>query len=166
MTYVGIDPGKEGGICSIYYGTGDECEAEISSFPMPLNIGNEIDIPKLSNILQSYAQVGCICALEDVHSIHGTASTANFQFGRSLGIVEGILGALKIPFIKVAPKKWQSLCHQGVPKLPDTKKMSAIAVQRLYPNKSFLQSTKHRVPHNGMVDACLICHYLKFFYNA
>jgi hypothetical protein len=50
-----------------------------------------------------------LVVIEDVHSIFGSSSKSNFQFGRSLGILEGVVNALDIPYVKVQPKEWQKV---------------------------------------------------------
>ncbi len=43
----------------------------------------------------------------------------------------------------------------------DTKAMSLVAAQRIFPNESFLATERSSVPHDGLVDAALICEFGK-----
>lgn len=126
--------------------------------------------------------------IEDLHSIFGTSAKSNFQFGWINGVVETALVALSIPYTKVMPKKWQKSIWEGVrpveiisyekkqkgisaePKLNkdgtikhkiDTKATSLLAAKRLFPEETFLATTRSSVPHDGIVDAVLIGEYCK-----
>jgi hypothetical protein len=114
--------------------------------------------------------------MENVHSIFRVGAKSNFQFGRALGIIEGILEALEIPYYKIQPKKWQEVCFEGVPRImkpgkpatgrgdTDTKAMALVAAQRLYPKLDLRKSTRAEKAHDGIVDALLLAHYAKLKY--
>lgn len=165
--WIGCDPGKSGAIV---------CINEIGACfwtHIPI-VADEISIVKLKEFFWSVIEKFTIemCIVEDVHSIFGSSAKANFEFGRSLGILEAMVASLEIPWVKVAPKTWQKLCHQGVTKLDDKKKMSLLASQRLLPGNSFLTNeslilpTKKAVkPHDGIVDAALISYYCRQNYT-
>ena len=106
-------------------------------------------------------------ALEDVHSLPGVSAKANFSFGENKGEYRGMLVALELPYMEVQPKVWQKVAWEGVPLMKnskgrtDTKAMSLTAAKRLFPNESFLATSRSSVPHDGLVDAALIAYYLK-----
>lgn len=179
---IGCDPGKDGGVVALY----DDGSMKMSKTPQ---VSKQIDINKFKNIILEYAgDVGedgnwkddVLVVIEDVHSLHQSSAKSNFQFGRALGILEGIVSSLDIPYVKIAPKKWQETCFQGVPvvykpgkikigkdgkeKLSqpvDTKSMALLAAKRIFPNTSFLATEKSKVDHNGIVDASLLAYYAK-----
>lgn len=166
--YAAVDVGKSGAIVIM-----DKEGLQVFSFKIPL-IGNEIDIVRLSNYFETWRGYIKQCIIEDVHSIYGTSAKSNFQFGRSLGILEGIISGFKIPCIKVAPKKWQEVSFQGIPKIAkprksiekghgsiDTKAMALIAAKRLYPHLDLRKSERSKKEDNGIVDALLMAHYAK-----
>lgn len=166
--YIGIDIGKDGGIASIHP------DGSIMTFRIPL-IKDQIDTKGLGELIQTYSEFGIdhiIFALEDVHSIFGTSAKSNFQFGRAAGLIEGYVTALKASHLFVAPKVWQAISLIGVPKVYevgkegkkiDTKAMALIAAQRLFPKADLVAgaTARSKKPHNGIVDALLIAHYLK-----
>jgi len=105
-----------------------------------------------------------------VHSIFGAGAKANFQFGRCLGLLEGMTIAYSLPFIKVKPKDWQKEMWEGVTpiktivkgkKKTDTKATSLVAAQRLFPGDKFLGSERSKVPHDGIVDGLLIAEHCR-----
>lgn len=179
--WLGFDVGKNGAICGI------TSHGEITTQVMPL-VNEEISLKTLSDILEIYSEeYDIVCGVEDIHSIFGSSAKSNFQFGRSLGILEGLLASKRLPFIKIAPKTWQKLCFMGVSetrKLPtaeqianaakkqkspqgsiDTKAMALLAAQRLFPKETFLASSRSKKPHDGIVDALLIAYFLKCNYQ-
>lgn len=169
-TYIGIDIGKLGGIVAI---TPDS----IITQAMPL-IGDEINQQVLADILFELKRKGneIVLGIENVHSLFQAAAGANFQFGRALGIVEGMVVAFALPFYKVSAKAWQKVCFEGIPVMnkpglpqpgrgtTDTKAMASLAAQRLYPSLDLRGTARSKTPHKGIVDALLIAHYCKLKY--
>lgn len=161
MVIVGIDPGKSGGFASLKNGK------LVNTMSMK-KIGNEIDINSIYHFLSDTDHDHGIdmVVLEHSQAIFGVGAKQTFEFGRSIGILEGVLGVLKLPLIKVKPKVWQKVSWQGVTVIKNngktnTKKMSLVAVNRLFPNagKLLLATDRSRVPHDGIVDAILMGYY-------
>jgi len=171
MAYIGIDPGKNGGIAIIR-------NDSIRVFAMPTDSG-ELDVQAITKIFLDEKESGepVCCYLEDVHSIFGMSAGSNFQFGRVLGIIEGVLGATGIVYAKVTPKVWQKeiwscvtpianptgkLLKSGLPHVKiDTKGTSLMAAQKLFPDVNLLATTRSKIPHDGIVDALLIAEYCR-----
>lgn len=172
-TYVGIDPGKNGGIAAIYP------DLSLDLWAMPQK-DNEIDGDKLTSIIELietgaevFHQSKALFAIEDVHSVYGSSAKSNFQFGRSLGIIEGVLYGKLIIAGKVPPKTWQHVAFKGIEKIKlpgertkgkgvyDNKAMALQAVQRMYPGADLRKSSRAKNPHDGIIDALLIANYLK-----
>lgn len=171
--YIGIDIGKNGAIVVI----GPTGVVSTSIMPMiGKGKGSEIDKKALRDFFWSYADEKTVVVIEDVHSIFGVSAGSNFQFGRALGIIEGLVEVLQLPYYKVSPKTWQGTCFEGVPVIEkpgtkakgrnsyDTKAMALIAAQRLYPKLDLRKSQKAEKPHDGIVDALLMAHYAKLKY--
>ena len=167
--YCGIDVGKAGGLAFLY----EDGKLDVHKIPL---IADNISITDVNQIIEEYiidSDGHLICAVEDVHSIFGSSAKSNFQFGRSLGIIEGLVSARRLQWIKVAPKEWQKVSWQGIPivRKPsdrpgkdgpiDTKAVSLLASKRLFPNESFIPTPRSKKPHDGLIDAALIAYYLK-----
>lgn len=167
---IGIDPGKSGAFVI-------QKEGQIIVHAMPL-IGKEYDINAVKTLLAPYICVegdgnDIMIVLEDVHAIFGSSAGSTFEFGRGLGLIEGIISAYDIPHIKIAPKKWQSICFEGVPVIEkpgtkakgaaryDNKAMALLAVKRLYPTQKLTFTERQTKPQDGLVDALLLSHYCK-----
>ena len=107
MIYIGIDPGKSGGIAFI----DDENNLQCFRFNQDLNalISDIKIIRKIDK---------CVAKLELVHSFPNQGVKSTFSFGENYGFWHGIFSALDIKYTKVTPKKWMS--YYGV--LPKVKK--------------------------------------------
>lgn len=165
---VGIDVGKDGGIAVFV----DDKLDLISVTP---TIGKEIDLNEFAQILNKYnvEDSDYHVVVEDVHAIFGSSAGSTFSFGWGLGILEGLLVGLSIPYTKVAPKEWQSQLWQGVKpiikppkgdskkKVVDTKATSLLAVKRLFPNIDLRKSERAKKEHDGIVDAVLMAEYCR-----
>lgn len=171
---VGIDVGKRGAIAII-----DKDKTFRSYFKVPLIREKEIDISKLAEIfsrISSTYNIGVV-GIEDISSIFGASSKANFQFGRCLGLLEGMTIASGLSFVKVKPKDWQKEMWEGVSIIKintgkktkdgnikyktDTKATSLVAAQRLFPGDKFLGTERSTTPHDGIVDGLLISEYCR-----
>lgn len=166
---IAIDPGKTGSIVVID-------EKNTVTVHNVKQVGKEIDIQDLAEFLLSYC-VDSYCVIEDVHSIFGAGAKSNFQFGRALGIVEGIVSTLGIPYTKVTPKVWQLVMWQGIKPVlintgkkkkdgsvkhkVDTKATSQLAAKRLFPNVNFVPTARSSKDHGGAIDASLMALYCK-----
>ena len=101
-SYIGIDPGKYGGI-AIFWGDGS-----IDAYRFPRKqelLINIIEKIKKHCRLEKYNSEWVI---EDVHALFGSSAKATFSFGRNLGFWEGILSSKRIKWKRVSPKVWQS----------------------------------------------------------
>jgi len=169
--YLGCDVGKNGAL-SLISESGDI----VWNFQMP-KIATEIDIHKLSQYLFHHRKFIKHCVIEDVHSIFGTGAKANFQFGKSLGILEGVMSSLNIPFTKITPKEWQSKMWEGIKPVQintgkqtkegnikykiDTKATSLLAVKRLFPEINLCATERSKKASDGIVDALLMAEYCR-----
>lgn len=172
MISLGIDIGKNGAIVAIKH------DGEVKTFKTP-QINKEIDIHRLVEIIDEVSNGGkesIHAGIEDVHSIFGVGAKANFQFGRSLGIIEGLIISFGFPFTKISPKIWQKEMWMGISPVQintgkktkegnikykiDTKSTSQLAAKRLYPSLDLRGTERSKKDHDGIVDALLIATYV------
>ena len=156
MNILGCDPGINGGFAYV-------SDGEIIETLRTPKIGNELDIKSIANFIDKY-DVDLV-VVEDVHAIYGSSATSTFNFGRNLGIIEGVIVGLGLPYEKVTPKVWQKKSWKGVEKVKkakgngtDTKATSLKAFMSIYPEDFYLTlpTTRCSVAHDGIVDAVLI----------
>ena len=138
--YIGIDPGKSGGICFL---DGDE----IKSFKCPETTHDMTEELILTKDIRK-----CTAIVEKVWSFPGQGVTSSFNFGYNYGLWVGILSALKIPYVLHPPGKWMK--YYSIPKMEkkDRKNYLKQLAQQMYPD--------HKVTlYNA--DAILLANYLK-----
>ena len=154
MNYIGIDPGKSGGIAII--------DTEINSThvtPVILS-GKDIDAFAISkwiiHILKGRNNV--VACIEKVHAMPGQGVTSMFKFGFVTGVMHGIIRTLGIPLHLVTPQAWKKEILAGTPKDKDA---AIDYCRRVYPNVNLLATPRSRKPHSGMADALCIAEYAK-----
>jgi Holliday junction resolvasome RuvABC endonuclease subunit len=96
--YIGIDPGKNGGISAI---TSESIPH--SADRMPDTPAGLVDV--LRDILTCADAVHCV--VERVRSTPQMGVTSAFTFGQGYGRIESAIAALGIPYEEVLPQRWQ-----------------------------------------------------------
>lgn len=91
-------------------------------------------------------------ALEDVGAMPGQGVTSMFSFGRSVGILEGVIAALGYPLVMVRPATWKRAA--GVPADKDAARLMAT---RLWPDQSAMFSRKK---DDGRAEAALLARWM------
>lgn len=149
MIFIGIDPGKSGGIAVLrdYEGC-EKVGFESSPEFLPVSKMTEHDLSGWL-WLESCRDMPMRAVIEKVSSSPQMGVVSAFTFGSSYGFLRGLLTALKIPYATVTPQKWQKA--MGCLTKGD-KNVSKSAAQRLYPNE--------KVTH-AVADALLLATYCK-----
>lgn len=99
MKVYGIDPGLTGAIAWI----DDGKLIDVKDLP---SFDGRIDAWNLANGLREWGKPDMV-VIEDVHSMPGQGVSSTFKFGRSLGAIEGVLGALSYPHTRLTPQRWK-----------------------------------------------------------
>jgi crossover junction endodeoxyribonuclease RuvC len=106
----------------------------------------QVSVPELVEIIKQFDPDEAFT--ERVFAMSGQGVTSVFSFGRSLGVVEGILGALRIKNTLVTPQTWQ----KGI-NVTNGKDGSRARAMELFPEQMALFK---RVKDDGRSDAALI----------
>ncbi len=126
---IAIDPGASGGIAT------RDTWGQIELMPMPATDGDVVDA------IRSFtaSNPGASAVLEKVGGFikgNPTPGSTMFRFGRGVGVIEGALLTLAVPYLVVMPRRWQERLHLGArgqqPKNAWDNKLKAEA-QRRYP---------------------------------
>lgn len=150
MIYIGVDPGKNGGIALI----------------------NSIS-PEINNTVHTFSEenlIGCIsevceyaggsenirCVLEKVNAMPHQGVVSMFNFGQNYGFIQGVLKAYNIPFELVPPQKWKKEFS-----VTSDKNTSIEVAKRLFPNVNLKATERCRKDHDGMAEALLIAEYCR-----
>jgi hypothetical protein len=169
MFSIGIDIGKQGAI--VIKKPGDQ---DIYT-KMPM-IKSELDYQALYQLLTPYEGGRGMIVFEKLGVIFGTSKSTAFSMGHQAGAVEMACVALSIPFTKVPPKVWQKEMFLGVEEISkpsssgkttvrDTKAMALLAAKRLFPTTKLTLGDRSEKPHDGLIDALLMCEYARRIYK-
>lgn len=156
MRILGIDPGKDGFLALIP----DDGPPEFAQTPT-LNISARgskrgYDVRGMCRLIRKMWPSYVILEKQQAMPKQGVAST--FSTGYGMGLWEGIVVALDIPYVIVHPRRWQKSMHSDI-QGDNTKAKSIMAAQRLFPKVDLRISTRARKPHDGKADALLLAAY-------
>jgi crossover junction endodeoxyribonuclease RuvC len=142
MFYLGIDPGKSGGIAVLSPTGVIDCMVKMPQ--------TEAD---LYYLLRSFDGDGR-AMVEHVHASPQMGVVSAFTFGKGYGALLMALTAAKIKFDEVSPRKWQGAL-QCLTK--GDKNVSKRRAQQLFPGLTITHAT---------ADALLIAEFCRRFHNA
>jgi len=161
MTIIGVDPGLSGAVAILTHVTDHDKLTEgnnsLDIFDMPVHHlkrggknKREIDRYQLARLVEKCCPIDK-AIVERVGAMPGQGVSSMFQFGRAVGIIEGILAAMYIPTEYVAPRTWRSYFKVRAGKDSSRERASA-----LMPRSSELWARKK---DTGRADAALIALY-------
>ena len=144
--YVGIDPGKNGGIAVI---DGDDGTIMLSPY------SDEALLKTISLVSICAPNVaGAQCCLEKVGAMPGQGVVSMFNFGKAYGYIKGVLESFSIPYQEITPQRWKK--EFG---LTSDKTASVEVCRRLFPKVNLLATPRCKKPHDGMAEALLMAEY-------
>lgn len=123
---IAIDPGANGGIAFSYQGKTD-------AVAMPDTDRALSDILENLVMLADGEGLPIRCVIEDVHAMPGQGVTSMFSFGRNVGLIHGILAALRIPYKKESPQSWQKKLGNLPKDKAERKKKLKETAQAMFP---------------------------------
>ena len=148
MIYIGIDPGKNGGI------------ALISDEKAIARTYSDKELIHICKFFTKQFPEQCVCYLENVHAMPGQGVVSMFNFGQNFGFIQGVLSAFEIPYELVTPQKWKKEYS-----VTSDKNTSIEVAQRLFPNTNLKATDRCKKDHDGMAEALLIAEYGRRHYN-
>ena len=138
--YIGIDPGKKGGIAVL---SGNFVHAE------------KYSDTELRNVCINFKKCDVVCCLEKVGAMPGQGVVSMFTFGQSVGYIKGVLESFHIPYQEVTPQKWKKVFG-----LSGDKAKSVDVCQHLFPDVNLIPPGC-RKPNDGMAEALLMAEYAR-----
>ena len=145
--FIGIDPGKSGGIACI------DTETKIV-YTIPYNDKALIDLCRNEGYGGNTEHI--MCCLEKVGAMPGQGVVSMFSFGQSVGYIKGVLESFRIPYQEITPQKWKR--EFG---LTSDKAKSSEVCRKLFPDVSLLATPRCKKPHDGMAEALLMAEYAR-----
>lgn len=151
MIYIGIDPGKNGGIAII--------KTLVNKIEqVGVNCYSDENLLGILKDTEKYIQV--VCYLEHVHAMPKQGVSSTFNFGMNFGFIQGVLKAYGIPYELVTPQKWKKEFS-----CTSDKNTSIEVCKRLFPNVNLKATERCKKDHDGMAEALLIAEYGRRHYN-
>lgn len=157
MIYIGIDPGKNGGIAVIH---------DVNKYNHKVIDNHVYSDDKLIELVKLYEYIHRVdneyifCILEHVHAMPKQGVSSTFNFGMNFGFIQGVLKAYGIPYELVTPQKWKKEFS-----CTSDKNTSIEVCKRLFPNVNLKATDRCRKDHDGMAEALLIAEYGRRHYN-
>lgn len=151
MRHIGIDPGLSGAIAVLTDDSLQIHDMPVMTVDRNGKAKRQVSANELAELLNLYADKDCHVYCERVSAMAGQGVTSVFSFGRSFGMIEGILAALKMPVTFVAPATWTRAIGRG-----PGKDASRARAMELFPNYEYFFK---RVKDDGRADAALIAHW-------
>lgn len=146
MIFIGIDPGKNGGLVAIN-------GKQLRVTPMP---DDEYGVwAWFSEIIEEHDPTDCVACIEEAHAYPGQGVCSMFQFGMGYGGLKMALSVSGIPFSIIKPKKWMGeLGLLTTKKLTyrERKKRNHQRVRQLFPKLNVEEE---------VADAILIAEYTR-----
>ena len=150
MIYIGVDPGKNGGI------------AFIDTFKQSYDVYVFSEETLLKKLYQfsKYKTDSIKCVLEKVNAMPGQGVVSMFNFGQNYGFIQGVLKAYGIPYELVSPQKWKKEFS-----CTSDKNTSIEVCKRLFPKVNLKATDRCKKDHDGMAEALLTAEYGRRHYN-
>lgn len=166
LIHIGIDIGQKGGIFI-------KSPLFRKYMSMPVKEDGHLDMLKLVSILNDFSTEFTKVYFEYLTPLHLASKKNNWSLAIQSGAVEMACVSLGLKYFKIPPKEWQAtMCKDIAPIRKeggsiDTKERALLAVQKLYPEEKFLDPAKPKSvkPHDGIIDAVLICEYGEKYYT-
>jgi crossover junction endodeoxyribonuclease RuvC len=147
MIIVGIDPGNNGGIALLH---GDRL---IYADHLPI-VGKTLSGHLLNNWFADIEpDTPTMVVVEQVHAMPKQGVSSTFNFGKAVGIIEGVIAARNLPIFWVTPQRWKKSI--GVTADKNTSRQLAI---NLWPDQAHLFA---RVKDVDRAEAALIAEWYR-----
>lgn len=145
---IGIDPGKSGGV-SVIWDNGT-----VTSVPW-----EDEKFTEIMSDVKTYSadeKLPVSCCVEKVGAMPGQGVTSMFSFGKSLGFIEGVLQAYRIPYQLIPPQTWKK--EFG---LNSDKQKSIEVCKKLFPSVDLKRTDKCRTDSDGKAESLLMAEYAR-----
>ena len=156
--YIGIDPGISGAITILSNEGHFMFTYDMPVTPKTTGKGNEVNAYLLTQILKGVTERlipnQVHVAVEAVSAMPGQGVTGMFSFGRSLGVIEGVVAGLGFAITFFRPQKWKKI-HNLIGK--DKDQARTLALGKWPEAANHLQRKKDA----GRADAALIAETLR-----
>lgn len=156
MIVIGIDPGVTGAIGFIDHRSAVVVDLPTIEIPGTGRSKRKLCGRGLADIIRRYVPAGetAMVVLEDVHAMPSTSSgsAANTSLMHSKGVIEGVLGVLRLNIQLVNSRTWK-----GFYGLDSDKSKGLATARRLWPDLA--TSSINLAKHHNRAESLLIANY-------
>ena len=141
---IGCDPGINGALALLK----DDTLLDVWDIPTTEKIGGKgkmissqllnLVIGEIKNICEGYGDSYVLCANIELVNAYRQGSTSAFSFGRSVGVIDGVIAVHNVPINYVTPQKWKK--QFGL--IKKDKDMARTLVIQKFPEKADLFKRK------------------------
>jgi len=156
MCFVGIDPGKRGGIALL---PSSPASPMPEAMLTPFTERGAVNLPPILDFLEPFGPPTAI-AVESVHAMPGQGVSAMFSFGKSAGGVEALSTLFDCPHLYPTPQSWMKHVLTGYRRSDGGGKPSVLYVQNNYPSFN-LTPGRCTKPQDGLSDAICLAEFAK-----
>lgn len=146
MTFIGIDPGKNGALAAI---------DETSEGVFVLHV-IPFDEALYNCALLGVDEKNTRCALEKVGAMPKQGVSSTWSFAENYGFIRGLLRAHFIPHELIPPQKWKKAFGATA-----DKSTSIDVARRLFPEVDLKRTSNSRKDDDGMAEALLLAEYAR-----
>ena len=154
---IGVDLGFKGGLVYARRESNGATYRSIVSMPTVVEKKKtQYNTQYINDLIVSWSHLehnGLLAVIEDVWARPGEGVVSSFRFGRGRGIFEGVLVALRIPQVYVAPVKWK----RAMGLIGQDKDASRELAMKIAPE---YQSHFKRKKDDGVAEALLLAEYM------
>lgn len=156
---MGIDPGLSGAIAVVDMDRWVLVDLiDLPVFQKPSEARKQgflayLDSHKLSSLIDMYAPMVALAALEEPGAMPEQGLSSTFRFGHVCGQIHGVLAGHYVPVVPVKPAVWKSALA-----LSSNKDESRMRAGLEFPAAKDLWALKK---HNDRAEAALLCTYAK-----
>lgn len=158
--HIGCDNGLTGALVALSTEPG---LSPVAMTAMPVQSkakGNEVDAVRLKHWLLSLGNPDTLSVALETPGKHSPGAQALCSMWDSYGAVRAVLAVLGIRTHRITPQSWQKKMLVGCAK-GDTKPFALTMARQLWPQETFLATSRSTTPHQGLIDACLIAEHAR-----
>ena len=180
--YCGVDLGLTGGLV-VLDSNGKVCYKKAMDDGL-IKPDDTPDVKKIYAVINHFQKKSTVhVVLERFAGFHGQSKKSVASLERQGGKIYGIVELMSIPYTASLPKNWQKIICGDTKQYDkityvktdrkdaegnvikkkvikkDTKRIALVTVNRLFPKEKWLKNSNCRVPHDGLIDACLLALY-------
>lgn len=150
-TYIGVDPGLSGAVAVL----SGSAETRIFDTPTAMSGGKRrYAVALMREVLAAFPNRDVQAALEKVHAMPHQGVVSMFTMGEGLGLWQGLLAGMGIPYTMIAPQTWKKVMLRDM----DTdKNASRLRALQLFPA---VAGQLALVKHHNRAEALLLAKYL------